>query len=69
MRWEKVQRQVGLADSSSSEGPGKRWGHTCNATKGGRFVYVFGGFGSDGCLTNQVHLFDAGECSSSDDSR
>ncbi|KAJ4909341.1 Galactose oxidase/kelch repeat superfamily protein [Raphanus sativus] len=58
MRWEKVQRQVGLADSSSS-GPGKRWGHTCNATKGGRFVYVFGGFGSDGRLTNQVHVFDA----------
>ncbi|XP_018469357.2 uncharacterized protein LOC108841072 [Raphanus sativus] len=58
MRWERIQRQVGLADSSSS-GPGKRWGHTCNAIKGGRFVYVFGGFGSDGCLTNQVHLFDA----------
>ncbi|KAG2313271.1 hypothetical protein Bca52824_024828 [Brassica carinata] len=57
MRWERIQRQVGLADSSS--GPGKRWGHTCNATKGGRFVYVFGGFGGDDCLTNQVHLFDA----------
>ncbi|KAF8088557.1 hypothetical protein N665_0536s0008 [Sinapis alba] len=58
MRWEKVQRQVGLGDSSS--GPGKRWGHTCNAIKGGRFVYVFGGFGRDDCLTNQVHVFDAG---------
>ncbi|KAJ0229447.1 hypothetical protein HA466_0316080 [Hirschfeldia incana] len=56
MRWERVQRQVGLADSSP--GPGKRWGHTCNATKEGRFVYVFGGFGGDGCLTNQVHVFD-----------
>ncbi|KAL0878009.1 hypothetical protein Bca101_027715 [Brassica carinata] len=56
MRWERLQRQVGLGDSSS--GPGKRWGHTCNAVKGGRFVYVFGGCGGDGCLTNQVHVFD-----------
>lgn len=62
MRWERVQRQAGLADSSS--GPGKRWGHTCNAVKGGRFVYVFGGFGRDGYFTSQVHVFDAGECSS-----
>ncbi|KAL0665044.1 hypothetical protein Bca4012_101882 [Brassica carinata] len=61
MRWERVRRQnqqVGHGDSSS--GPGKRWGHTCNAVKGGRFVYVFGGFGRDDCLTNQVHVFDAG---------
>ncbi|KAH0938479.1 hypothetical protein HID58_005940 [Brassica napus] len=58
MRWERVQRQAGLADSSS--GPGKRWGHTCNAVKGGRFVYVFGGFGRDGYFTSQVHVFDAG---------
>ncbi|KAG5380967.1 hypothetical protein IGI04_028809 [Brassica rapa subsp. trilocularis] len=61
MRWERVRRQnqqVGHGDSSS--GPGKRWGHTCNAIKGGRFVYVFGGFGRDDCLTNQVHVFDAG---------
>jgi len=50
---------VGLGDSSSF-GPGKRWGHTCNAIKGGRFLYVFGGFGRDNCLTNQVHVFDAG---------
>ncbi|EFH63787.1 hypothetical protein ARALYDRAFT_316360 [Arabidopsis lyrata subsp. lyrata] len=55
MRWERV-RQVGLGDSSS--GPGNRWGHTCNAIKGGRFLYVFGGFGRDNCLTNQVHVFD-----------
>ncbi|XP_033131478.1 nitrile-specifier protein 1 isoform X1 [Brassica rapa] len=61
MRWERVRQQnqqVGHGDSSS--GPGKRWGHTCNAIKGGRFVYVFGGFGRDDCLTNQVHVFDAG---------
>ncbi|CAH8334830.1 unnamed protein product [Eruca vesicaria subsp. sativa] len=60
MRWERVRQQnqqVGLSDSTS--GSGKRWGHTCNAVKGGRFVYVFGGFGSEGCLTNQVHVFDA----------
>ncbi|VVA95232.1 unnamed protein product [Arabis nemorensis] len=61
MRWERVRQQnqqVGLGDSSSS-GPGKRWGHTCNAIKGGRFLYVFGGFGRDDCLTNRVHVFDA----------
>ncbi|CAH2067199.1 unnamed protein product [Thlaspi arvense] len=61
MRWERVRQQnqqVGLGDSSSS-GPGKRWGHTCNAVKGGRFLYVFGGFGRDDCLTNQVHVLDA----------
>ncbi|KAJ4883747.1 Galactose oxidase/kelch repeat superfamily protein [Raphanus sativus] len=60
MRWERVRQQnqqEGLGDSSS--GPGKRWGHSCNAIKGGRFVYVFGGFGRDDCLTNQVHVFDA----------
>ncbi|KAF4382087.1 hypothetical protein F8388_001232, partial [Cannabis sativa] len=28
-------------------GPGKRWGHTCNAIKEGRFLYVFGGYGKD----------------------
>ncbi|CAL9215464.1 unnamed protein product [Arabidopsis halleri] len=60
MRWERVrqqQQQVGLGDSSS--GPGKRWGHTCNAIKGGSFLYVFGGYGRDNCQTNQVHVFDA----------
>ncbi|KAF2592903.1 hypothetical protein F2Q70_00045403 [Brassica cretica] len=60
MRWERVRQQnqqVGHGDSSS--GPGKRWGHTCNAVKGGRFVYIFGGFGREDCLTNQVHVFDA----------
>lgn len=51
---------MGLGESSSS-GPGKRWGHTCNAIKGGRFLYVFGGFGKDDRLTNQVHVFDSGE--------
>ncbi|KAL0697889.1 hypothetical protein Bca4012_054011 [Brassica carinata] len=58
MRWERVrQQQVGLGESSS--GPGKRWGHTCNAVKGGTFLYVFGGYGTDNCQTNQVHVFDA----------
>uniref|UniRef100_A0A2N9HE66 Uncharacterized protein n=1 Tax=Fagus sylvatica TaxID=28930 RepID=A0A2N9HE66_FAGSY len=67
MRWEKVQPQPkqslegaqqqhhGVSDIS---GPGKRWGHTCNAIKGGRFLYVFGGYGRDNCQTNQVHVFD-----------
>ncbi|KAF8104265.1 hypothetical protein N665_0176s0072 [Sinapis alba] len=62
MRWERVrqqqqQQQVGLGESCS--GPGKRWGHTCNAIKGGTFLYVFGGYGKDNCQTNQVHVFDA----------
>lgn len=39
-------------------GPGKRWGHTCNAIKGGRLLYVFGGYGKDNCQTNDVHVFD-----------
>ncbi|WZZ80524.1 hypothetical protein YC2023_101096 [Brassica napus] len=54
MRWERVRQQVG-----SSSGPGKRWGHTCNAVKGGTFLYVFGGYGTDNRQTNQVHVFDA----------
>ncbi|XP_008785617.2 tip elongation aberrant protein 1 [Phoenix dactylifera] len=39
-------------------GPGSRWGHTCNAVKGGRYLYVFGGYGSNKCHTNEVHVFD-----------
>ncbi|XP_033132668.1 rab9 effector protein with kelch motifs isoform X2 [Brassica rapa] len=54
MRWERVRQQVG-----SSSGPGKRWGHTCNSVKGGNFLYVFGGYGTDNRQTNQVHVFDA----------
>ncbi|KAB2053519.1 hypothetical protein ES319_A12G193200v1 [Gossypium barbadense] len=61
MRWEKVplyQQEVGGFGEACS-GPGKRWGHTCNSIKGGRFLYVFGGYGQDNCQTNQVHVFDA----------
>ncbi|KAL2479147.1 Galactose oxidase/kelch repeat superfamily protein [Forsythia ovata] len=50
MRWEKVQQHSG--------GPGVRWGHTCNAIRGGKLLYVFGGYGKDRCQTNQVHVFD-----------
>ncbi|KAG2322681.1 hypothetical protein Bca52824_015894 [Brassica carinata] len=50
-------RAVILGESSS--GPGKRWGHTCSAVKGGTFLYIFGGYGTDNCQTNQVHVFDA----------
>ncbi|KAG5049572.1 hypothetical protein JHK85_010675 [Glycine max] len=39
MRWEKVKGIGG------EEGPGKRWGHTCNAVRDGRFLYLFGGYG------------------------
>ncbi|RRT42464.1 hypothetical protein B296_00027086, partial [Ensete ventricosum] len=53
------------ADQGASEaggicGPGVRWGHTCNAVRGGRYLYVFGGYGRDNCQTNDVHVFDTG---------
>ncbi|KAL3513018.1 hypothetical protein ACH5RR_025735 [Cinchona calisaya] len=51
MRWEKLQME-------ESGGPGKRWGHTCNAIGGGKLLYVFGGYGKDNCQTNRVHVFD-----------
>ncbi|KAI4335890.1 hypothetical protein L6164_014488 [Bauhinia variegata] len=66
MRWEKVQvnplQGQGVAQQGVVElsGPGKRWGHSCNAIKGGRLLYVFGGYGKDNCQTNQVHVFDTG---------
>lgn len=72
MRWEKVQvhgrqGQGGIAYQQQQQeevgeisGPGKRWGHTCNAVKEGRFLYVFGGYGKDNCQTNQIHVFDTG---------
>ncbi|CAI9111735.1 OLC1v1012034C1 [Oldenlandia corymbosa var. corymbosa] len=52
MRWEKLQIEGG------GDGPGKRWGHTCNAIQGGKLLYVFGGYGKDNCQTNKVHVFD-----------
>ncbi|CAH9095738.1 unnamed protein product [Cuscuta epithymum] len=52
MRWEKVSAQ------GNNLGPGKRWGHTCNAIAGGKLLYVFGGYGSFDCQTNRVHVFD-----------
>uniref|UniRef100_A0A161Y0Z7 Uncharacterized protein n=1 Tax=Daucus carota subsp. sativus TaxID=79200 RepID=A0A161Y0Z7_DAUCS len=60
MRWEKLEAQStngGLVGPTSS-GPGKRWGHSCNSIRGGRFLYVFGGYGKDNCRTNQIHIFD-----------
>ncbi|XP_048135838.1 serine/threonine-protein phosphatase BSU1-like isoform X4 [Rhodamnia argentea] len=67
MRWERVplpQAQQPEQGREEAGGPGKRWGHTCNAIKGGRFLYVFGGYGRDNCQTNQVHVFDTGGSSS-----
>ncbi|KAF8399614.1 hypothetical protein HHK36_015483 [Tetracentron sinense] len=68
MRWEKVQlinesRETPDGDKSSVRnggdfGPGRRWGHSCNAIKGGKFLYIFGGYGEDNCQTNEVHVFD-----------
>ncbi|XP_014493373.1 rho GTPase-activating protein gacHH [Vigna radiata var. radiata] len=51
MRWEKVK-------GTGGEGPGRRWGHTCNAVRDGRLLYLFGGYGKFNCQTNQVHVFD-----------
>ncbi|XP_061351969.1 uncharacterized protein LOC133296940 [Gastrolobium bilobum] len=53
MRWEKVE-----SVNPTREGPGKRWGHTCNAVKGGKLLYLFGGYGQYNCQTNQIHVFD-----------
>ncbi|ERN17915.1 acyl-CoA-binding domain-containing protein 4 isoform X1 [Amborella trichopoda] len=70
MRWERVKLKMKLKEIQPLEGrkspgrkggilgPGKRWGHTCNSIKGGRFLYVFGGYGKDNCQTNDVHVFD-----------
>ncbi|XP_077222651.1 galactose oxidase/kelch repeat superfamily protein isoform X2 [Tasmannia lanceolata] len=64
MRWEKVELNRRLREEKSPGrkggifGPGKRWGHTCNSIKGGRFLYVFGGYGKDNCQTNDVHVYD-----------
>lgn len=54
IRWEKVQA------SGVGGGPGVRWGHTCNAIRGGKLLYVFGGYGKDQCQTNQIHVLDTG---------
>lgn len=62
MRWEKI--PIGKeGEEGGISGPGKRWGHTCNAINGGTLLYVFGGYGKDNCQTNQVHVFDTGELS------
>ncbi|KAK8924143.1 Acyl-CoA-binding domain-containing protein 4 [Platanthera zijinensis] len=68
MRWESVQvparaRETPEGKKSSGRagaiwGPGKRWGHSCNSVSGGRYVYVFGGYGGDTCQTNDVHVYD-----------
>ncbi|KAG9439061.1 hypothetical protein H6P81_019226 [Aristolochia fimbriata] len=68
MRWEKVQANTRPRETPEGKkspgriggilGPGRRWGHTCNSVKGGRFLYVFGGYGKDNCQTNDVHVFD-----------
>ncbi|KAJ7515500.1 hypothetical protein O6H91_22G015900 [Diphasiastrum complanatum] len=61
MQW----RRVMLEGKTTSRtrggaiGPGKRWGHTCNAVEDGRLIYVFGGYGKYDCQTKDVHVFDA----------
>lgn len=58
MRWERW--RLSADPTVQNSGPGKRWGHTCNAVRGGKLLYVFGGYGKDNCQTNQVHVFDTG---------
>ncbi|KAI5055799.1 hypothetical protein GOP47_0029320 [Adiantum capillus-veneris] len=61
MRWERVKLKVeagARGRRGGTAGPGKRWGHTCNAVKHGRFLYVFGGYGKDNRQVNDVHIFD-----------
>ncbi|PKA59848.1 Acyl-CoA-binding domain-containing protein 4 [Apostasia shenzhenica] len=68
MRWERVQVVARARETTDGRrsggrtggvwGPGKRWGHSCNSVKGGRYIYVFGGYGGDTCQTNDVHVFD-----------
>ncbi|KNA10975.1 hypothetical protein SOVF_138990 isoform B [Spinacia oleracea] len=55
MRWEKWKQSEAMEKGG---GPGKRWGHTCNAIRGGKLLYVFGGYGQSNSQTNQVHVFD-----------
>ncbi|CAL0307175.1 unnamed protein product [Lupinus luteus] len=55
MRWEKIHVKINGEDG---KGPGKRWGHTCNTINGGRFIYVFGGYGGNNSQTNKVYVFD-----------
>jgi N-acetylneuraminic acid mutarotase len=69
MKWENVkvkQKAKEVSDSKkspgrkvSATGPGKKWGHTCNSVKGGRFLYIFGGYGRDDCQTHDIHVFDS----------
>ncbi|KAK1297486.1 hypothetical protein QJS10_CPB15g01387 [Acorus calamus] len=69
MRWERVHVNARARETPEGKksagrkggiwGPGRRWGHTCNSIKGGRFLYVFGGYGKDNCQTNDVHVFDS----------
>lgn len=55
MRWERLKKSETM---EMEGGPGKRWGHTCNAIRGGKLFYVFGGYGNQNSQTNQVHVFD-----------
>ncbi|KAL2642336.1 hypothetical protein R1flu_009923 [Riccia fluitans] len=68
MKWERVQVKVKAKETpegrkppgrkGGAHGPGRKWGHTCNAVKNGRLIYVFGGYGQSDCQTNDVHVFD-----------
>ncbi|KAA8541052.1 hypothetical protein F0562_025015 [Nyssa sinensis] len=65
MRWEKLQIENRHGEGGQDTGPlpgfGKRCGHTCNAVRGGKLLYLFGGYGpygGDNYQSNKVHVFD-----------
>ncbi|KAL3695736.1 hypothetical protein R1sor_009812 [Riccia sorocarpa] len=68
MRWERVHVKLKPKETpegrkppgrkGGANGPGRKWGHTCNSVKSGRLIYVFGGYGQHDCQTNDVHVFD-----------
>jgi N-acetylneuraminic acid mutarotase len=69
MKWERVKVKHKPKDNvegkkspgrkGGTAGPGKKWGHTANTVKNGRYLYVFGGYGKDDCQTQDIYIFDS----------
>ncbi|KAG0616185.1 hypothetical protein M758_5G097000 [Ceratodon purpureus] len=69
MKWERVKvkhKPKEIVEGKKSPGrkggtagPGKKWGHTANTVKNGRYLYVFGGYGKDDCQTQDIYIFDS----------
>lgn len=75
MKWERVKVKHKPKDivegkkspgrKGGAAGPGRKWGHTSNTVKNGRYLYVFGGYGKDDCQTQDIYIFDSGMISDS----